>query len=88
MMPNDSDEYLTVKIDLTINKTCNIGEVIKLPTRVTKKIFRDKLEDKYGKCEEITILADGVPIGKKSKELKMTKKIQVVMRKLTESETL
>ena len=88
MMPNDSDEYLTVKIDLTINKTCNIGEVIKLPTRVTKKIFRDKLEGKYGKCEEITILADGVPIGKKSKELKMTTKIQVVMRKLTESETL
>ena len=85
---NNSDEYLTVKMDLTINKTCNVGEKIKFPTRVTKKIFRDKLEDKFGKCEEITILADGVPIGKKGKELKITTKIQVVMRQLTESETL
>ena len=75
-------------MDVTINKTVNKGERIPLPTNVTKKIVRAELEARYGKCQEITILADGVPIGKKGKELKDSMKLQVVMRQLSESETL
>ena len=75
-------------MDVTINKTVNVGERIKLPTRVTKKIVREILESTYGRSQDFTILADGVPIGKKSKVIKETTKLQAVLRQLTESETL
>ena len=73
---------------MTINKTVKLGEKIELPTRVTKKKIRALLENRYGICQEVTILADGVPIGKKSKVLLTKTKLQVILRQPTESETL
>ena len=83
-----TSEHLTFSMDVTINKTCNIGEKVSLPTRVTKDIVRAELEATHGKCQEITILADGVPIGKKGRDLKKTTKLQAVLRQMSESETL
>ena len=86
--PEKDGEELTFLIDVTINKTVNKRQKFKLPTWVTKKIVRAKLQNKFGTCQEFTILADGVPIGKKGKDLKKSMKLQAVLRQLTESETL
>ena len=87
-LPVGVELFLTFVMDVTVNKTVSVGEKVKMPTRVTKKNVRDILENKYGLCQEFTILADGVPIGKKAKNLKKSTKLQAVLRQLTESETL
>ena len=82
-----SSEVITVSMDITINKTVNLGERIDLTIRVTKKSIRDLLEIKYGICQDFTILADDIPIGKKSKDI--TKAVlKAILRQPSEAEAL